>query len=432
MARNKLRAASKREKNKSADVSKTRIATKKSNRRRVIKFLSLLAVVLAFNFFFHRAGLFAEIETKLLDAQMKLSFPETESDVAIVDINQDDFDLIFLSKTRPLNPPILKDLIEKILKANPCVVGVDIDTSFSEFGKLENLAAAKNVVWAREAEISETAGEKPIPLDFLGGRNVETGAESGFPILVEEREKVTRRYSRLIGTTQGNFPSLPWAVFKAGKKLKQSGSPYCQSISFPELTETADQYVIGYSRGAEGAGRTKIPASHILRFDEQSGWQHDNPLRGKIVLVGGTYLDEDRHETPLGKLPGVEIIANVIETELGGGGNKPPDFWRIVLLQIFDGVLLLGLFHYFALKTGIKDARKKAGWREIFPWQPLILSLPAIAVISIICSLITYGTLSHWFLFAPVMLGVIVAELLDRTKDYLKGRYRDEIEETLG
>jgi hypothetical protein len=41
-------------------------------------------------------------------------------------------------------------------------------------------------------------------------------------------------------------------------------------------------------------------------------------LNGKMVLLGGSYRDFDRHLTPLGKQArsGVEILANAIQTEL--------------------------------------------------------------------------------------------------------------------
>lgn len=157
----------------------------------------------------------------------------------------------------------------------------------------------------------------------------------------------------------------------------------------------------------------RIPAANILKLAENPNWQTNDLIRNKIVLVGGSYLGEDRHDTPLGKMSGVETIANVIETELGGGGLKPPDFWSIVLLQIFDGVLLLGMFLIFS-------------WRKA-----ALLSLPAIVVISLACSFLIYDSFSHWLFFAPVMLGVLLTELWDNARDYYKLRYKQEIKGAL-
>lgn len=237
MARKKSRSKSKRETNKSAsgESSVNLSGTKKQSFwRRIVKFLPLFALALLFTFLFHRVGQFAELETKILDAQMRFDNPATESEIVIVDITDDDFNRIFLRQTRPLNPPALQNLIEKIAEGEPCVIGVDIDTSFAEFGKLENFRAAESVVWLRETEISENAGEEPIALDVMGGQNTALYEKSGLPILIEDKEKVTRRYSRLIKTPQGDLPSLPWAVFREVKNRN------CPEIHFPDLEENTD------------------------------------------------------------------------------------------------------------------------------------------------------------------------------------------------
>ncbi len=78
--------------------------------------------------------------------------------------------------------------------------------------------------------------------------------------------------------------------------------------------------IIKYSRGADGVGRTRIPAAHILKFAENN-WQNNSLIKNKIVLIGGSYLEEDKSETPLGVMNGVEIHANVIESDLRGGGT---------------------------------------------------------------------------------------------------------------
>lgn len=408
MARKKARSKRKRETDKS-DVS-TDGAEKRSLSRRVVKFLPLFALTLLFTFFFQRAGLFAELETKILDAKMRFDMPETESDVVVVDITQDDFDRVFLGRTRPLNPPALQNLIEAIAKGGPCVIGVDIDTSFAEFGKLENFDTAKNVVWLREATVSDIPGEEPIAEDVLGGRDLALYEKSGLPLLISDKldREITRRYSRRIKTPQGDLRSLPWAIYTEAQIRN------CPNIDFPDLEENTDEIIIGYSRGVEGKGRLKIPAANVLELSESPNWQTNDLIRNKIVLVGGSYLGEDSHDTPLGKMPGVQIIANVVETELRGGGLIPPGFFSIVLLQIFDGVLLLGLFQIFS-------------WRNA-----VLLTLPAIAVISLACSFLTYYSFSHWMFFAPVMIGVFLIELGDKVKDYFKNRYKREITETFG
>jgi hypothetical protein len=160
---------------------------------------------------------------------------------------------------------------------------------------------------------------------------------------------------------------------------------------------------------AEYIGRTKIPVSQIMDFADDEDWQNNELIKDKIVLIGGSY-DEDSSQTPLGRLWGVEIIANVIETELNGGGLKPPGFLVTSLFAAFDGLLLLLLFHAFS-------------WQRAF-----LIGLVSIVILSFICSLIAFGTFSYWILYTPIMLGVLLTELYDRLKGYLKGKYKGGVE----
>src|SRR5262249_34148323 len=50
----------------------------------------------------------------------------------------------------------------------------------------------------------------------------------------------------------------------------------------------------------------------------------DNPLRGRTVLVGGTFTDgRDLHRTPYGLMPGVEIQANIVHMLVTGSLVRP-------------------------------------------------------------------------------------------------------------
>ena len=109
---------------------------------------------------------------------------------------------------------------------------------------------------------------------------------------------------------------------------------------------------------------------------------------------------------------GVEINANVLESDLRGGGVKPPGFVTVILLQIFDGFLLIALFQIFS-------------WRKA-----ALLSVPLIFLLSLACSFFTYFSFSHWALFVPVMIGVGLTELFEETKEHFKHRYKRTITET--
>ncbi len=414
MARTKSRRNSKPKQSKDGPAKKrvppkdTETKPKVSFWRRVLKTLPLMLLAVLFTFVLNHVGLFSELETTFLDTQMRMDAPAEESNVIIVDITPEDFANkdTFQGKTRPLNVSALQQLIEAIVEGQPCVVGVDIDTSFDQF---QNFKADRlsNVVWSRSAEPSTDADHKHVPLKVLGRQDPALDERSGLPITKSEKG-VTRFYSRLIETTQGNLPSFGWAIFKEAKRRN------CAGMKFPDLEEDSEHLIIGYARGvsgAEGGGRTRITAGTIMKFAGDH-WKGNNLIKDKIVLLGGSYLDEDKHDTPLGIMNGFEITANVIESDLRGGGTKPPGFLSVILLQVFDGFLLITLF-------------------QILPWhKAALMCLPLIVVLSLACSFFTYYSFSHWAFFVPVMIGVALTELFEEAKIHFKHRYRREITKT--
>lgn len=357
----------------------------------------------------NRAGLLGLLETTFLDTQMKLDVPNEESDVVIVDITQNDFEKIFDRKTRPLKPEALMELIDAVAKGQPCVIGVDIDTHFPEFRDFKLTNEWPPIIWSREiAELPASINQKPVPLDVLGGQNPLLNDKSGLPLLIDDPgSKTTRQYTRLIETNLGKQPSFAWAVYK-----EQEGRD-CGVKSSPPLEENVDPLIIRYSRGVEGAGRLRMTASDVIDSARDANWPHDGLLKNKTVLIGGSYLGEDRHYTPLGIMTGVEVMANVIESEMRGGGIKPPNYLTMGLLLLFDGFLLITLFQVLSLR------------------RALLLSLPVIVVVSLACSFMTYGSFSRWAFFAPVMIGVMLAELFDMVKDvykdWIRGLYRPSL-----
>lgn len=351
-----------------------------------------------FTVILNRAGLLSQLETTFLDAQMRLDVPDKESQVVIVDITQNDFEQIFQGQTRPLKPDALRMLISAVAKGQPCVIGVDLDTHFTQFKDFRVADDWPPIVWSREvAEAPDDIEQKPVPLDVLGGQNPALNEKSGLPLLIDDAvSKTTRLYVRLIETTLGKQPSFAWAVYRERQRRD------CGGVTLPALTESSEPLLIRYSRGSEGVGRTKITASNVISFAADANWQNNELVKGKIVLIGGSYLGEDRHDTPFGRMTGVEVMANVIESELRGGGIKPPNYLTLGLLMFFDGFLLIALFQVMPLR------------------KALLLSLPVIVLLSLACSFLTYRSFSRWAFFAPVMIGVMIAELLDMVKDIYK------------
>ena len=173
------------------------------------------------------------------------------------------------------------------------------------------------------------------------------------------------------------------------RQLKQSdgGLKACSAVR--KLTPSSEQLVIRYSGGAN---RFRFTASRVLELSKGDGWTSHSPIEGRIVLLGGSFGTGDRHETPLGTMMGVEILANTIETELSGGGHQPPSTIVLILLLAFEGIWTVLIFHKFESKL----------------IKPLILTLPVVVILSLLCSLLIYQSLAQLPYFLFMLLAIVI------------------------
>ena len=377
----------------------------------IILFLSLLV------WLFGRLGVLHKLETVAMDAQMKLGPVPAES-VAIVDITTEDYqDKNLFNGTSPLNAQKLEKLIDAIARGEPAVIGVDIDTSAPQFRDSFKIKNRKShIVWEREVEkIPENASAKekaqPEPLDVLGGtKDLDPARNStGVALLIDDEDNVTRRYRRLIPTRVGNLPSFSWEVVTAYWKKDKPEELH-------KLQGSTDDLLIMYFGDRSRSHRLILTASEVLKLSRN--WPDSSPIRKKIVLLGGSYLDQDRHDTPLGWMNGLYVMANVIETELvtklEPGSHKAPNKLAVFLLEVFESFVLILLFHIRRLRIA------------------LVLSLLLIPVISIVCSLITYGTLAYLYHFVPILIGLLIYELYEHYRRSAVPRLYREITGSTG
>ena len=359
--------------------------------KRLLRALPVLALLLVLIWIFGRSGVLHKLETIISDAEMRLNRPPLDSAVAIINIGDEDFRNLF-EGTSPLDPARLQRLIADIVKGEPSVIGVDIDTSSPRFAtqfRLENWSP--RIVWERELRNipEEVTGHESLEtLPILGGqKNVDPARNStGLPVLIDDAEdKVTRRYRRVIPTQDGILPSFAWAITKAYLQDKPA--------DLAKLQESSDDLLIRYSGNREGSHRLRLSATKTEEFSKN--WPAASPIRGKIVLLGGSYLGQDRHDTPIGQLTGLEVMANVVETELSGGGYKAPSRAVLFLLELFEAFVLILFFHILRLRWAL-------AW-----------SLVLIPLMAVLCSIFAYGDKHHFLQFTFVLLGLLIFELYE-------------------
>jgi CHASE2 domain-containing sensor protein len=361
--------------------------------QRIVRALPAILFLVLLVFVFGHVGILHKLETVASDAEMQLNRVPWDSRVALVTITNDDYRGIF-GGISPLNPRKLEELINDISKGEPLVICVDIDTSHPQFKDNFNAGNWKpHIVWEREVrELPEDAEiankEKLEPLDVLGGKQDldPSNNSNGLALLKDDPEdKVTRRYSRMIPTRVGNLPSLPWATVKAYFRNNPG--------QLAKLHESSEDLLIRFSSDPQRFHRVNLTASKVRELALQ--WPIASPIRNKIVVVGGSYLDQDRHDTPVGRLTGAEVMANVVETELNGGGYKPPSKLLLFSLELFEGFFLILIFHICRLLTA------------------LVTTVLLVPLLAIICSLIAFGDWIHVWHFLPILLGLIFFEVYE-------------------
>ena len=358
---------------------------------RLLRALPVIAALVVLIWVFGHSGVLHKLEKVVSDAQLRINRAPTDTLVVIVDIDDEDYRDLFGS-TSPLNPIQLEKLISNIVKGQPSVIGVDIDTSDARFATHFTLQDwSPQIVWERELrDIPEegTESEQRQPLDILGGqKNINPATNSsGLPILIDDSEdKVTRRYRRSIATRKGILPSFPYEIARAYLRNEPN--------KLSKLQDSQRDLLIRYSGSRGGLHRLHFSARKLTELSKY--WPEASPIRSKIVLLGGSYLGQDKHETPIGQLTGLEVMANVVETELAGGGEKPPSSAVVFLLELFEAFVLIVLFHALTFRLALI-------------WSALL-----IPVMAMFCSFLAYRNGSHFVQFVFVLLGLLVFEVYE-------------------
>lgn len=366
--------------------------------KRLLRALPILLLTLLLTFVLIRRDTLHEFAADSQDLLTQLSAHPKDSRVAVVMIGEPEYEKEF-KKDGALNPAKLQELIGALAKGHPRVIGVDIDTSDARYRDYQFSESPVPVVWVRA--VYEPVTEIPTPGEVLGGQKPELNHEphSGLPLLYDVNN-VTRLYQRIIQTTEGEQLSFPWAV---AKRFDPSGTG--------QRGATTDHLMIGFPN----APSEELSASQILAVANDPVWPRNDKIRDKIVLIGVSYLGQDRHETPLGEKHGVHNMAAAIETELNGGGVKQPSEFTFMPLWILQSLGLIILFQYFPLHRAF--------------WKNLGWSLALVAGSSVLCSLIAVllapgPKLDSWLVylayFLPVGLLVFIEQLREMLNDWRK------------
>lgn len=335
--------------------------TKQPRSHRLKWVVLVISVTIPLLLWMDHRGSFDELEAIALDVSSGLGFVTRNTGVVIVDINDHDYKHLFQGQS-PLNPAILIELVDAIAKAKPKAIGVDIVTDPAVWAKIQ---APSNIpiVWAYRPDNPE--GKSLPPTDTAWG-------SPKWPT----NGPVVRQYLRLVPCQDNQCPSLAWEIMKKG--FPNSG-----------LEENNEELTIRFIRG-----QNVVHASDVLRLANAPNWgQPGSPLWSKTVVLGGTY--NDAHETPLGRMPGVEIWANILETEIDGGGYRSPPWIVLLILGLVESILLVCLLQFWDFKRG------------------LLISVVSVPFLSITLSWMVYHSAQRWAYFAMILVTLIAEQCIE-------------------
>jgi Predicted transmembrane sensor domain len=369
--------------------------------KKALRRLIAVVSVLILTWFFGKAGVLEKLDRIVSDVQSRVNPVPTDGKVALVEIDDTDYWQLF--GRSPLPADKLFDLINTIARGGPSVIAIDIDTSAHSFAEFKNnLQCSCAIVFEREVEeIPDKVepGEQLKLLPLLGGRN-DLGAahvSSGIPILIDDPEDgTTRRYQRYFATEYGSFPAFTTAIVNAYAKESNNAQ-----LAAQVATPNQQEMLIRFSGDRQGSHRIRLTASKLLELAkdwpaDDTGPKNDqpaSPLQGRIVLLGGSYLGQDQHKTPVGWINGVEVLANVIETELSGKVAKAPGSTVSYIIDLFEAFGLILLFHFRPFRRAVLE------------------SLLLIPVVAFAISFYAYGGIAYFGHFVVVLLGLLCFEL---------------------
>lgn len=143
-----------------------------------------------------------------------------------------------------------------------------------------------------------------------------------------------------------------------------------------------------------------IEIDQLIADDYNGTWRSDTIFTNKLVLLGGTFDKRDFYHTPLGRMSGMEINANIAQSILNGTLISHLSLWKAFVIEILIGFIVACIFVFSAsaLKASIICT---------------ILVMPVIVGASIL----TFATSYYWFDFIPIYAGVMLHGIISKIEE---------------
>ena len=359
--------------------------------------LALLSLIL------HHSSILQDMQFTNLDvfffSQKKL--PDADH-IVMVPIGSEEFDdTKTFRRHQPLDPKEVARIVAAVAASGPSVIGVDIVTeewTASDRDLVRTLIAQDNaaavstpIVWIASGPIDESTGKVNVQhLNGLAGFDCV-----GLPAIVPDSHYVVRQYWPSIDVILDGrtvpFPSLSALL----NSIDESKKANCQLAQEASPAHEGGPELVNFSGGS--AGFAHFPARVVLDAPKNDDWKKQNPLKGKIVLIGGSFPEaRDRYPTPAGTMDGVEILGE--STLTARHRVRQTGAFLFLFADIFVGFLLL----------------TATAFRRV--WVPL-LSFIVIPLAAMIASFIAFSRFGYFISFIPVMMGVFLHNLVEHAQE---------------
>ena len=379
-----------------------------------------IVICLFVTFLFERAGILDFFNNFAIDLFTIVHPAPEPRDVFIVAIDEQDYHRTF-GATSPLDRPQLQKILDAVVAGHPQAIGIDIQTDDPRFRKLHVPDGAPPIVWvARPIVHNEPcwwwfACSRYEPGTFLGGNDPDGDCArscAAIPFILPARgDAVIRRYLLKVPSTHDreieSFSAKTVAACAYGTRSATLAA-HCRAARQRFPGQAAEQ-IINFT-GTPWSAHTLRAADVVAlaRATQNGGEWADGSLDGKIVLIGGTYPEaRDSYATPLGERAGVEVVADAIESELGGGVSDVQE-WIGYLVDVTIGLAIAACVPFLSFR------------------RALLLGFIAIPLLGAIVSYLVFQRFGYWFNVVPIAFGVYLHELADHAREYV--RLRDAVE----
>ena len=400
-------------------------------------------------FFLATLGHFRLFENSMFAILQQINIRQS-NDIALLFITKKEYKQGF-NNTSPLSRERLAKIIETLVKHHPKAIAVDIDLSDSGEGYdalKKSLRSAEDnhipvivpSILKPKIKIAAMAKDNERPTPYLSGiyeknkngyilykgptalddeLRVMSNVMHGGSVSTKDRDGVFRHGAAFYHTGSGNDiePSFPLSIAAASqgidqklleKSLKEKTWNGILREGSIKIKPGSSNKEIKIHYGKNGKFTPNFLGNYVyfpydidvdrLLKTNQSGTRPDarTIFRDKIVIVGGVYDHNDFYRTPVGKMSGMEVIANMVQSILDHNMITHLNYLCAFIVEVLLGALTALIFILMS------------------PVVALLFCFVTLIPATILLSLKIFDASYYWIDFMPTIFGVMIHGIISK------------------